>query len=439
MAGDETQPPDGGDDLAGDEVRRSKVGAAVRRVAIDLSPLRSSRDFRLLWLGLLASTFGSQFTIVATFLQVFELTDSTVAVGLIGLVGFVALVVGTLAGSTFLDALDRRKILIAAQLGYLLSSGLLFVGALAGDPPLWLIYTAVAGIAATSAIDGPTRNAMTPRLIDRELLPAAAALNQLTWNGAGLIGPALAGVVVGSLGFSWAYGIDLISIVLLMIATIAVRPMPPRSGERVAVGWPAVREGFAFLRGRQVLQSTFVIDIIAMVFGMPRALFPVLAVTQFHEGTEVVGLLFAAPAVGAFIGAATTGWVGRVRHQGLAVIWAVVVWGAGIAAFGLVRSNLWLGLFFLAVAGAADVISAVFRNTILQVTVPEHLRGRLFGIHILVVTGGPRLGDLEAGLVAAAFSPLVSVVSGGLFCIIGAGLVAWRVPAFRRYHAGEEG
>jgi MFS family permease len=205
------------------------------------------------------------------------------------------------------------------------------------------------------------------------------------------------------------------------------------------VGWRAVREGFAFLKGRQVLQSTFVIDIIAMVFGMPRALFPILITSQFHESATVVGLLFAAPAVGAFIGAATTGWVGRVRHQGLAVIWAVVVWGAGIAAFGLVGAHLWLGLFFLAVAGAADVISAIFRNTILQVTVPEHLRGRLFGIHILVVTGGPRLGDLEAGLVAAAFSPMASVVSGGLLCIVGAGLVALRVPAFRRYHAGDPG
>ncbi|HKE54197.1 MAG TPA: MFS transporter [Actinomycetota bacterium] len=411
----------------------------VRRIALDVSPLRASRDFRRLWLGLLASQFGSQFTIVATYVQVFRLTGSTAAVGFIGLVGFLGLVVGTLAGSTFLDAFDRRKILICAQLGYLASSGLLFFGALSGDPPLALIYVAVAGIAATSAVDSPTRSAMTPRLLGRELLPAAAALNQIVWNGAGLIGPALAGVVVGKLGFPWAYGIDLISIGLLLLASISIRPMPPAEDERASVGWRAVREGFAFLKGRQVLQSTFVIDIIAMVFGMPRALFPVLITMQFHESPTVVGLLFAAPAVGAFVGAATTGWVGRIRHQGLAVIWAVVVWGAGIAAFGLAGEHLWLALFFLAVAGAADVISAIFRNTILQVTVPENLRGRLFGIHILVVTGGPRLGDLEAGLVAAAFSPMASVVSGGLLCIAGAGLIAWRVPAFRRYHAGDPG
>jgi MFS family permease len=411
----------------------------VRRIALDVSPLRASRDFRRLWLGLLASQFGSQFTIVATYVQVFRLTGSTAAVGFIGLVGFLGLVVGTLAGSTFLDAFDRRKILICAQLGYLASSGLLFFGALRGDPPLALIYVAVAGIAATSAVDSPTRSAMTPRLLGRELLPAAAALNQIVWNGAGLVGPAIAGVVIGKLGFPWAYGIDLISIGLLILASILIRPMPPAEGERATVGWRAVKEGFAFLRGRQVLQSTFVIDIIAMVFGMPRALFAVLITTQFHESATVVGLLFAAPAVGAFVGAATTGWVGRVQHQGLAVIWAVVVWGAGIAAFGLAGDHLWLALFFLAVAGAADVISAIFRNTILQVTVPENLRGRLFGIHILVVTGGPRLGDLEAGLVAAAFSATASVVSGGLLCIAGAGLVAWRVPAFRRYHAGDPG
>jgi MFS family permease len=416
----------------------SRAGGFVRRIAIDVEPLRISRDFRRLWLGLLASTFGSQFTIVATYIQVFHLTRSVAAVGLIGLVGFSGLLLGTLAGSAFLDAFDRRKILIWAQVGYLASSGVLFAGALAGDPPVGLIYGAVAGIAITSALDGPTRGAMTPRLLPRRFLPAAAALNQLTWNGAGLIGPALAGLVVGGLGFAWAYAIDLASIGLLLLASFSIRPMPPEQGERVSVGWTAVREGFAFLRGRRVLQSTFAIDIIAMVFGMPRALFPVLALTQFHGGDTVAGLLFAAPAVGAFLGAATTGWVGRVDRQGLAVIWAVVVWGAGITAFGLVGTHLWVGLLFLAVAGAADVISAVFRNTILQVTVPEHLRGRLFGIHILVVAGGPRLGDLEAGLVAAAFSPAASVVSGGLLCMAGAGLVAWLVPSFRRYRAGEE-
>lgn len=409
----------------------------MRRVAIDLTPLRASRDFRVLWFGLLVSAIGSQFTIVATFIQVYRITGSTTAVGLIGLVGFLALVLGTLVASAFLDALDRRKILIAAQCGSLASSGTLLLGALIGDPPIWIVYAGVAGIAISSAVDGPTRNAMTPRLLAHDHLPAASALNQLTWNAAALVGPALAGAAV-HFGFAWAYGADVASIAVLLLVALTIAPMPAHRGEGAAVGWRAVVQGFAYLRRRRVLQSTFVIDVIAMVFGMPRALFPVLAVTQFHGGEFVTGLLFAAPAVGAFVGAATTGWVGRVRHQGLAIIWAVAAWGAAITLFGLVGASLWLGLLSLAFAGAADVVSAVFRNVILQGSVPEHLRGRLGGIHILVVSGGPRLGDLEAGLVASAFSPATSVVSGGLLCMAGAGLLAWVVPSFRRYHAGDE-
>jgi predicted MFS family arabinose efflux permease len=247
----------------------------------------------------------------------------------------------------------------------------------------------------------------------------------------------LAGVVITRFGLAWAYGVDVMSYLAMLAAAIGIRPVPPEDAEGVNTGWAAVREGFAFLRGRRVLQSTFAIDIVAMVFGMPRALFAILALTQFHRGESAVGLLFAAPAVGALIGALTTGWVKHVKHQGLAVIWAVVVWGAGIAAFGVVGENLWLGLLFLAIAGAADVISAVFRTTILQLSTPDHMRGRMSGIHILVVTGGPRLGDLEAGLVATAFTPALSVVSGGLLCILGTAAVAWRVPEFRRYRAGD--
>ena len=409
---------------------------AVRKVAIDLSPLRVSRDFRRLYYGLAVSELGYQFTLVATFIQVFELTGSPAAVGLIGLVGLVALVVGTLVGGAFVDVVDRRTLLIVAQIGFMTASGILLAGAVHGDPPLWVVYAAVALIAGLSAIDSPTRSAITPRLVGRELLPSALTLNQVAWNATALVGPAVAGIVITELGLEWAYAIDLVTYVAMLAAAIAIAPVPPERIEGSPTGWRAVTEGFAFLRGRAVLKAAFAIDVVAMVFGMPRALFPILAVTQFHRGPAVVGLLFAAPAVGAVLGALTAGWVARVRHQGMAVVWAVVVWGAGIAAFGLV-SDLWLGLLLLAIAGAADVISAVFRSTILQLSVPDALRGRLSQIHILVVTGGPRLGDLEAGLVASAFSPAVSVVSGGLLCIGGAALIAWLVPSFRRYRAGE--
>jgi hypothetical protein len=415
---------------------RRRVRGAVRNVAIDLSPLRVSRDFRRLFFGLAVSELGYQFTLVATFIQVFELTGSPAAVGLIGLVGLIALVVGTLVGGAFVDVVDRRTLLILAQVGFMTASGILLAGAIHGDPPLWVVYAAVALIAGLSAIDSPTRSAITPRLVGRELLPSALTLNQVAWNATALIGPALAGIVITELDLAWAYGIDLVTYVAMLAAAIAIAPVPPERVEGSPTGWRAVREGFAFLRGRAVLKASFGIDVIAMVFGMPRALFPILAVTQFDRGPAVVGLLFAAPAVGAVLGALTAGWVKHVRHQGMAVVWAVVVWGAGIAAFGLV-SDLWLGLLLLAIAGAADVISAVFRSTILQLSVPDALRGRLSQIHILVVTGGPRLGDLEAGLVASAFSPAVSVVSGGLLCIAGAALLAWLVPSFGRYHAGE--
>jgi len=415
---------------------RRGIRGAVRNVAIDLSPLRVSRDFRRLFLGLAVSELGYQFTLVATFIQVFELTGSPAAVGLIGLAGLLALVVGTLVGGAFVDVVDRRTLLIVAQIGFMTASGILLAGAVHGDPPLWVVYAAVALIAGLSAIDSPTRSAITPRLVGRELLPSALTLNQVVWNATALIGPALAGIVITELGLSWAYAIDLVTYVAMLAAAIAIAPVPPERIEGSPTGWRAVTEGFAFLRGRAVLKAAFAIDVVAMVFGMPRALFPILAVTQFHRGPAVVGLLFAAPAVGAVLGALTAGWIARVRHQGMAIVWAVVVWGAGIAAFGLV-SSLWLGLLLLAIAGAADVISAVFRSTILQLSVPDALRGRLSQIHILVVTGGPRLGDLEAGMVASAFSPAVSVVSGGLLCIAGAALLAWLVPSFRRYHAGE--
>jgi MFS family permease len=233
--------------------------------------------------------------------------------------------------------------------------------------------------------------------------------------------------------------VDLVTYAAMLAAALAIRPVPPERAPDAKTGWAAVREGFGYLRGRRVLSSTFVVDIIAMVFGMPRALFPFLAAERFHAGATVTGLLFSAPAVGALVGAVTSGWVRRVRYQGRAVLWSVGLWGLGITAFGLVGDHLWLALFFLAFAGGADVISAVFRNTILQLSVPDALRGRLSGIHILVVTGGPRLGDLEAGVVASVFSLSASVVSGGLLCIAGTALLAVLVPEFRRYRAGDPG
>lgn len=404
-------------------------------MALDLTPLRASRDYRLVWSGLLISEIGWQFTLVAVFIQTTALTGSAIAVGSTGLVWLAALVVGSLVGGSVLDSRDRRTLLMLAQVGFMAGSGVLLFGSLMGRPPLWLIYAGVAIVAGFSAIDGPTRSAMTPRLLGHELLPSAMALNQVVWNGTALVGPAIAALVIQRFGVSWAYGIDLVTYLAMLAAALMIRPMPPQEGVEVSTGWKAVREGFAYVRGSRLLRSTFVIDLIAMIFGMPRALFTFLIVSQFHRSPAAVGLLFGAPAVGALLGAVGSGWARGVRRQGDAVVVAVAGWGAAIAAFGVVGKNLWLGIAMLAVAGWADVVSAIYRSTILQVTVPDHLRGRLSGIHILVVTGGPRLGDFEAGGVAQLISPWFSVVSGGIACIVGAGVVALLYPELRRYRA----
>src|SRR5919106_921038 len=415
----------------------SRARSRVRRLAIDLTPLRVSRDFRLVWLGLLITSAGSQFTLVAVFVQVKDLTGSEAAVGATGLAYLVGLVTGSLAGGAILDAWDRRRLLMSAQVGLATGSTILLGGALAGEAPLLLVYCGLVVLAAGSAIDGPTRSAMTPRLVGPSLVPAAQALNQVVWNTAALFGPAVAGVVVAGPGVTVAYAVDLVSIGCMFVAAALLRPMPPQAADHADTGLRAIREGFSFARRHRLIMSTFVIDLIAMIFGLPRALFPFLIVEQFHRSPEALGLLFAAPAVGALLGALTSGWTGRVGRQGIAVIASVAAWGFAIAAFGLSGTWLWFGLAMLAVAGWADVISAIFRSTILQVSAPDRLRGRVSGIHILVVTGGPRLGDVEAGVVARLVSPTFSVVFGGLACVVGAGLVALAYPQLRRARAGD--
>jgi MFS family permease len=410
-----------------------------RRIAIDLSPLRE-RDFRLLWSGELFSEIGSNITLVAVFLQVDALTHSPAAVGLIGLVQLVPLMAASLFGGSWIDRYDRRKLLLIAQIGQMLAASLLLAGALAGDPPLWTVYLGAGLVAGFAGFSLATRSAMTPSLVPVDRLPSALALNQVMWNTAQIVGPALGGIVVGTLGFAWAYGIDVVSFAGTITAAILMRPRPPVIEDpdaEVLGSWRRLMEGVRYLKGRKVLQGTFIVDIIAMVFGMPRVLFPVLARTQFGGGPELAGFLFAAVSAGAVIAALTSGWVHRVVRQGLAIVVSIVVWGLAIAAFGLVGDRIAIALLCLAVAGGADVISAVFRSTILQATVPDSLRGRMSGIHIAVVAGGPRIGDLEGGLVASVFTPTVSVVSGGVICVVGVLVYAALVPAFARYRVGD--
>lgn len=424
-------------DAPGDQGGRSASRAArlFRRFALDITPLRVSRDFRLLWSGVFVSELGYQFTRVALYIQVYAITHSTAAIGLLGLTGLIGQTLGTLVAASFIDAHDRRLTLAWTQVGLAVVTGGLLATSLTQAPRLWMLYVLAAGIWFIGAIEGPARNAMTPRLVGKDLIPSALALYQVLWQTVSIVGPAFGGVLIAATRPAWAYGIDLVSYGALLIAAIAMKPMPPDSGVEPATGLRAAAEGLRYLRNSRLLRSTLVIDLVAMVFGLPAALFPAIAITQFHRGSTVVGFLFAAPAVGALLQALAGGWVQRVRRQGDVVIWAVVGWGAAITAFGVVGSHLWLALFFLAVAGAADVISAIFRSTILQMSVPDELRGRIAGIFMLVVAGGPKLGDLEAGLVAAAFTPTISVISGGIACMVGAVVVAARYPELRRYRA----
>jgi MFS family permease len=403
------------------------------RLLADLTPLRVSRDYRLLFTGNAVSYLGRQLTVVAIPFQVFTITDSSLAVGMIGLATVVPLVTFSLAGGAIADAVDRRKLLLVTQLLSAATSAGLALNAMSASPRLWPIYLLAALSAGLAGVDLPARNAMIPNLVGRQLYPSAAALGQIQFQIGQVAGPALAGVIISQVSLAAAYWIDVASFGAAVVALLLIAPQPPEGGGTRA-SLSSVAEGLRYVRGRKLLLGTFLIDIDAMVFGMPRALFPALGTGFFGGGAATVGLLYAAPGAGALVGALFTGWVGGVCRQGRAVIISVIVWGAAIAVFGLVP---WLavGLFMLALAGAADVVSAVFRNTILQLSVPDGLRGRLSSVHIAVVTGGPQLGDAEAGAVAALTTPRFSVVSGGVACIVGVlALVRW-VPELARYDA----
>jgi MFS family permease len=409
------------------------AGPRWRRLVADTTPLRENPDYRRWWLGYSVSFTGTQLTQFAIPFQVYQLTHSSLAVGAVGLVVLVPLVVMGLLGGAIADAMDRRRLTIITSSGLFALSVALTLQAVLDLEQVWLLYLIAAVQGAFSAVDSSARGAILPRLVRRELMPAANALGQLGFNTGLSLGPLLGGLLVGTVGFGWTYGLDAASFLIVIYSIWRLPAMAPEGGGSRA-GVASVVEGLRFLGPRKNLLMTFLVDINAMVFGMPRALFPAIGLEWFHGGAGTVGLLAAAPSVGALLGAATSGWAGRVRRQGRAVLISVLVWGGSIALFGFTRV-LWLGLLLLAVAGAADMVSAIFRNTILQVATPDALRGRLQGVFIVVVTGGPRLGDFEAGSVGSAFGSQVSVVSGGVACMVGVAALAAAYPTFARYDA----
>jgi MFS family permease len=411
--------------------RISRSRKRVPRFALDLSPLRYSREYRLLWFGQLVSFTGTQLRFVAIPYQVYVLTGSPLAVGLIGAFQAGPLIAFSVWGGVIADAVDRRRLLLMTQLFLACASAVLALGTQAAAARLWFVYLMTAVTATLSALDSPARASMIPTLVERADIPKAMALNQVLIQTGSVAGPALGGFVIARLGLSAAYWADAGSYVAAFIA-VAMMRTAPRAPGGPRPGWGSLVEGLRFLRTSPLIIGTFVLDFIAMLFGHPRAMLPFYADRVFHTGAQGLGLLFAAIGAGALVGALSSGWVAHVRRQGFATLVCVAVWGAAIAAFGLAPAFP-LALVLLAVAGAADVYSAIFRGTIVQTILPDDLRGRVTSVHLMVVVSGPQLGQVESGGVAALVSPRFSVVSGGLACLAGVALVAATIPALARY------
>src|SRR5438067_7352464 len=398
---------------------------------VDISPLRRHRDFRLLFIGRFVSYFGSMVTTVAFPFQVYQLTHSVLLVGALGVLEFGAILIFAFVGGALADARDRRSMVLLAEAALMGCSLLLAGNAALAQPQLWLLFAVATAWGVLDAIQRPSLDAMLPRLVDKHELAAAAALGSIRGTLGMILGPALGGVLIALLGLSATYLFDVATFVVGLTCLWLMRAVPPPlDAERPSLR--RVVEGLRYAKSRQELIGTYAVDIVAMFFGMPMALFP--AIAQGLGGASVLGLLYAAPAAGSFVFSATSGWTSRIRRHGMGVVVAAVIWGLAIIGFGF-APGLWPALFFLALAGAADMMSGVFRSVIWNQTIPDSLRGRLASIEMLSYTSGPALGNFEAGVVASLFSLRVSIVSGGVLCFIGCLVCAAALPAFRAYDA----
>jgi len=398
-------------------------------ILADFSLLRRRRDLRLLIFGFTVSIFGTMFTQVALAVQVYDLTGSTLAVGLLGAAEFVPIVLLALVGGAMADAFDRRRLVWGAELTASLVSAALLINALLPHPHLWVLYIAAVIFAGASAVLRPPLDALLPRLVEREELKAASAIEGSLLNVATIAGPALAGVLIAATDVSYAYGLDLISFVASLTAFAFMRTPPPPP-DAAPPSLRGVIEGLKYAVSRQELLGSYLIDINAMFFGMPFALFPALA--DRYGGTQVVGLLWAAPGVGALASMATSGWAARVHHNGRAIVFAAAAWGGFIALFGL-SGTLWVALVLLALAGAADGISGIFRSALWNETIPDAMRGRLAGVEMISWSSGPLLGNARAGAAASLFGLRASVFGGGVLVVVGSVALALALPRFWNY------
>ena len=405
--------------------------------AIDTTPLRNPHYRRLFW-GVAATMLGQQMTLVAVPFQVYALTGSSLLVGVTSIVALVPLIVFGLLGGAIADAMDRRKLMLVTSAGAAVTSALLAGQALLpGGGHLVLLWLLTAFVSGFAAVNQPTRSAVIPAIVGPAGVPAANALAMTVRQTGVIVGPLLAGVLIGMGELFLTYVVDALG---FLVATVLLRGLPtlPPGGVvgplRLRAAVRGVGEGFGFLRTQPVLLMTFVVDIIAMTFAWPNAVFPELSETRYAESPNSLGWLFAGVSIGALVSGLTSGWVSRVDRQGAVVLAAIAVWGVAIIGFG-VAPTLWLAVLCLAVAGAGDMVSAVLRSSMLQLAAPDDMRGRMQGVFIVVVAGGPRLGDLRAGAIASAASVSVAMVSGGVVVVVAMAVTALLVPSFWLFRA----
>jgi MFS family permease len=398
---------------------------------MDLKPLLRHRDYRSLYAAQFVSFIGTMVTYVALPYQMFKLTGSSLAVGMLGLAELIPLLVTSFVGGALADAVDRRRMVLLTEVGLGLGSGLLALTTLLDSPPVWILYVIAAFMSALNGLQRPSLDALTPRLVDPDEIPAAAALSMFRGSIGMIAGPALGGALLASTGLAATYVFDLLTYAFSYFAIRRIRAvLPPESEEGPSL--KSVLEGLRYARSRQELIGTYVVDFVAMVFGMPLALFP--AISAAMGGARSLGLLYAAPAAGALVASLTSRWAPRVHRHGLAVMIAATAWGLAIVGFGFC-DRLAPALVFLALAGSSDAVSGIFRMTLWNQTIPDALRGRLAGIEMLSYMSGPLLGHVEAGLIAGAFGVRASVVSGGVLCVLGVLVCGLLLPRFVGYDA----
>src|SRR5258705_5158805 len=401
---------------------------------IDLSPLRVSRDYRLLFFGQLISTFGTAMSLVVVPVQVYHLTGSTLLVGMLSAAEFVLILLLAFVGGAYADFVDKRKMLRLTEVGQTLVTTVLVVNATLTRPHVWLLFVCAALHAGIAALQRPSFEALLQKIIPMELMSSIAALNSLRWSLTTIVGPSIAGMILARFGASIAYSVDLVSFVASLAAVFLIQAAPAASQGEGRPTVKAVLEGLDYALRRKEILGTHRIDSNPMVCGMPTALFPAIAATF---GPETGGFFYAAPSVGALLATLTSGWTKNVHRHGLFVSLAAALWGVSIIFFGF-APNLFLALLFLALAGGFDMISGIFRMTIWNQTIPHYLRGRLAGLEMISYTSGPKLGDAEAGIVRKPFTVRNSVVSGGDLCPVRTFIISALIPQFIRYD-GREG